>query len=829
MILGVGLVAGTYVLTDTINRSFEDIFEAGNKGTDVSVVPHEEVELEEPPPPFDAGLLEQVQGVDGVEEAVGTTFGLVSLIGEDGEPLQTGGAPNFAASARPDRFEAFEFVNGRPPENAGEVALDKLTSDREGLAVGDPLTVSGEGPARTYRISGVATFGEVESFGGASVAVFTPEEAQSITGKEGKFDEIVVAAEDGTSPAELKRRIDAVLPPVVDVRTGQEQAEVLSSDIAEDLGFIKTALLVFAGIALFVGGFTIFNTFSITVAQRTREFAMLRTIGASRRQIVASVVGEALLIGVSASVLGVLFGLLIARALNALFKAVGADLPNTGTVLAPRTIVVSLLIGTIVTVVASLVPALRATRVPPITALREGVTLPPGRGARLRVPAGAAIVVLALATLCVGLFAGLESDNTALSLLGAGAAGIFLGVALLSPQLVRPAASAIGRPVERLRGLAGRLARENTMRSPGRTAVTAAALMVGLALVTFATVFAGGLRASIGKTINDDFAGDLILQHVDGFSPLPTAAGEAVADVEGVAAVSPLRFSESRVEGVAEQVSVTGLDPRTFASVLNVKFVEGSEATLTGLGAEDALVEEKWGMENGRGVGDTLSVTTPTGVRKSYTVRGVIDGPSALSGTYYLPNEALEADFDEREDTVVLVDVAEGTDIDTVEAATTKVLDSGFPTAEALDRTAYKDNQGDQVNQVLLLVYVLLALSVLISLFGIVNTLALSIYERTREFGMLRAIGMSRRQLRQIVRYESVITSIMGAALGCVLGVLLAAVIMQPLRDEGFELSIPVLSILGFMVLAAVAGVLAAILPARRASRLDVLDALAYE
>ncbi len=829
MILGVGLVAGTYVLTDTINRSFEDIFAAGNKGTDVSVVPHEEVELEDEPPPFDAGLLAQVQRVDGVEEAVGTIFGLVSLIGEDGEPLQTGGAPNFAASARPERFEAFDFVDGRPPENAEEVALDKLTSDREGLAVGDPLTVSGEGPARTYRISGVATFGEVESFGGASVAVFTPEEAQSITGKGGKFDEIVVAAEAGTTPAALKRRIDAVLPPIVDVRTGQEQAEVQSSDIAEDLGFIKTALLVFAGIALFVGGFTIFNTFSITVAQRTREFAMLRTIGASRRQIVASVVGEALLIGVGASVLGVLFGLLIARALNALFKAVGADLPNTGTVLAPRTIIVSLLIGTVVTVVASLVPALRATRVPSITALREGATLPPGRGARLRRPAGAAIVVLAVVALCVGLFAGLEDDNTALSLLGAGAAGIFLGVALLSPELVRPAASAIGRPVERLRGLAGRLARENTMRTPGRTAVTAASLMVGLALVTFATVFAGGLRASIDKTINDDFAGDLIVQHVDGFSPLPTAAGEAVAGVAGVAAVSPLRFSESRVEGVAEQVSVTGFDPSTFASVLNVKFVEGSEATLTGLGAEDALVEEKWGEENGRGVGDTLAVTTPTGARKSYTVRGVIDGPSALSGTYYLPNEALEVDFDEREDTVVLVDAREGADIGTVEGAVTKVLDSAFPTAEALDRTAYKENQGDQVNQLLVLVYVLLALSVLISLFGIVNTLALSIYERTREFGMLRAIGMSRRQLRQIVRYESVITSIMGAALGCVLGVLLAAVIMQPLRDEGFELSIPVLSILAFMVLAALAGVLAAILPARRASRLDVLDALAYE
>ncbi len=829
MVLGVGLVAGTYVLTDTINRSFEDIFEAGNKGTDVSIVPHEEVELEDEPPPFDAALLEQVQGVDGVEEAVGTIFGLVSLIGEDGEPLQTGGAPNFAAAARPDRFEAFEFVDGRPPENAEEVALDKLTSDREGLAVGDRLTIAGEGPARDYRISGVATFGEVESFGGASVAVLTPEEAQSITGKEGRFDEIVVAAEAGTSPAELKRRIDAVLPAVVDVRTGQEQAEVLSTDIAEDLGFLKTALLVFAGVALFVGGFTIFNTFSITVAQRTREFALLRTIGASRRQIVTSVVTEALLIGASASVLGVLFGLLIARALNALFKAVGADLPNTGTVLAPRTIVVSLLIGTIVTVVASLVPALRATRVPPVSALREGATLPAGRGARLRAPAGAALVVLAVAVLCVGLFAGIEDDNTALALLGAGAAGIFLGVALLSPQLVRPVASAIGRPVERLRGLAGRLARENTMRSPGRTAVTAAALMVGLALVTFATVFAGGLRASIDRTVDEDFAGDLILQHVDGFSPLPSAASEAVAGVDGVAAVSPLRFSESRVEGVPDQVSVTGIDPRTFANVSNLSFIEGSEATLTGLATGDALVEEDWAKENGRGVGDTLRVTTPTGARKAYAVRGVIVGPSALSGTYYVPNEALEVDFDEREDGVVLIDVAEGADVDTVEAGVTKVLDSGFPTAEALDRAAYKEAQGDQVNQLLALVYVLLMLSVLISLFGIVNTLALSIYERTREFGMLRAIGMSRRQLRQIVRYESVITSIMGAALGCVLGVLLAAVIMQPLRDEGFELSIPVLSILAFMVLAALAGVLAAVLPARRASQLDVLDALAYE
>ena len=829
MILGVGLVAGSYVLTDTINRSFEDIFGAGNEGVDISIVSHEAVELEDEPPPFDAGLLDRVRAVSGVEEATGAIFGLVSIIGEDGEPLETGGAPNFAASARPQRFDPFDYVEGRPPATSEEVALDKLTADREGLAPGDSLTVSGEGPARIYEITGVARFGEVESFGGASVAVLTLPEAQAVTGKEGKFDEILVAADDGTAPESLKRSVRAALPPAVDVRTGQEQAQVLSDDIADELGFLQTALLAFAGIALFVGGFTIFNTFSITVAQRTREFALLRTVGASRRQIVTTVVVEALVIGVAASIVGLLFGVLVAKALGSLFKAFGADLPNTGTVLALRTVVVSLVVGTLVTVIASLVPALRATRVPPVTALREGAVLPPSRGARLRTPAGVGLIVLGVAALCVGLFAGIDSDGTALSLLGVGAAAIFLGVALLSPRLVRPAASVIGRPVERLRGLVGRLARENTMRSPGRTAVTAAALMVGLALVTFATVFAGGLRASIDKTIDENFAGDLIVQHVDGFSPLPAAATSTVSGVDGVAAVSPLRFSESRVDGVPGQTAVSGIDPESFAQVSNLDWVEGSDATLAALGPRDALIDEGWAKDNGLHVGSTVRALTPTSKRVTYTVRGVIDDPGSLSGTYYLPNEALAADFDERDDSVVLVDVAEGTDVGGVEAAVTKALDAGFPTAEVLDRSSYKDKQADQVNQLLALVYVLLMLSVLISLFGIVNTLALSIHERTREFGMLRAIGMSRRQLRRVVRYESVITSVMGAALGCVLGVLLAAVIMQPLRDDGFEVSIPVGAVLAFMVLAALAGVLAAVLPARRASRLDVLEALAYE
>ena len=830
VLLGVAMVAGTYVLTDTINSSFDRIFEQGTKKIDVTVTPHRAIKTDDGSevPPFDASVLDTVKGVEGVEQAEGGIFGLGSILDDDGKPIQTQGAPNFIASAISERFDPLEVVDGRKPETADEVLLDEFTADKHDFQIGDRVGVLGRVEAKRYELVGVAKYGDVASFGGASLAVLTLPEAQRVTGKIGKFDEVDAAAASGVSAIELRRRIREVLPRTVDVRTGQEQAEQLSADNRESFGFLTTILLVFAGIAVFVGGFIIFNTFSITVSQRKREFGMLRTLGASRRQILVAVFSEALFIGAVASVLGILAGVGYAKGINGLFKAVGIDLPSSGTVIQTRTIVVALLVGVLLTVVAAMSPALRATRVSPLEALREGEGQHrrPGRVRRI---IGPLLALLGVGLMLYGLF-GPDDSDTALSLIGLGAVALFIGTAMLSPFLVPPIASVAGAPMVKLRGLTGQLARENAVRNPGRTAVTAAALMIGLALVTFVSVFAAGLKAGINNTIDQSVRGDIVLQHTDGFSPIPTASSDAVAKVDGVEAVSGWRFVQGEVVGLGGKKSgVTGLDTEASAQTFEFKWVEGSPATIASLQANQAVIDSRFGEKNGFEIGETLTVLTPTGKRARYEIVGSVDDQTDFIGDFLVPAATLGEDFGQDQNFLTLVKLREGADVDAVQASMTKVLDEQFPTVEALNQQELKDNLSEQFNQLLGLIYALLSLAVIVSIFGIVNTLILTIHERTRELGLLRAVGMSRRQVRRLVRYESVITALIGGVLGSVLGIVLALVVSRPLAEEGFVLVIPVMSLIVFLILAAIAGVLAAIPPARRASKLDVLEALAYE
>ena len=829
VLLGVALMAGSYVLTDTINASFDDIFQETSQGVDVAVVPKEPVEREGGEPPgFSASLLEDVQAVEGVRVAEGAIFDTVSILGDDGEPIQTQGAPNFAASVLPDPFNPFDYTEGRAPATDTEVAIDAFTADNKGFEVGETLRVVGDKGAQEYEITGIARLGEVESFGGASVAVLTLPEAQEAVGKVDKFDEISIAADAGVSQQALKRRVAAAMPGNVQVRTGQENADAQSQDTADDLSFLKTALLVFAFIALFVGAFTIFNTFSITVAQRSREFGLLRTLGATRRQVLTSVILEAVVIGVVGSVLGLFAGLGVAFGIGELFKAAGIDLPNTGTVVATRTIVVSLLVGTLVTFVAALAPALRATRVSPMEALAEAAA-PPRERRRSVLVAALVLSAVGLGILGYGLFGDIESGDSAAGLVGLGAVVLFLAVALLSPRLVQPLASAVGKPLERLRGVTGRLARENSTRNPGRTAATAAALMIGLALVTFVTVFAAGIKASINDAIEDGMTGELTVQHKDGFSPFPSAAGRAVADVEGVEVASALRFDESKVRGASGTQFMTGIDPATLPQVFDIDWEEGSDATLTGLGGDGAILDEAFAEKQDFQVGETMRVLTPTGKLAKYEVRGTFKDRTDFFGDFAIRNSTIETDFDSRKDALVMIAIEDGADLDRVSESVDELLDERFATVESLDQEALQASISEQIDQLVALLYALLSLAVIVSLFGIVNTLALAIYERTRELGMLRAIGMSRRQVRRVVRYEAVITALIGAVIGAALGLFFAIAISIPLAEEGFALSFPVGTLIILLVLAALAGVLAAILPARRASRLDVLEALAYE
>jgi putative ABC transport system permease protein len=824
--LGVTLIAGTYVFTDTINRSFDQIFTQSAKGTDASITPRKTIDTSNnggTQPTVSPAILARVRQQPGVQSADGSVFDVGTVLGKNGKRIGKGGAPNFIASvADQPRFNAFTIKQGRKPQTAAEVAIDASTAKKENFKLGDKIAVVASAPRKDYTLVGTTQIAGVDSFGGAVVVDMLLPEAQRMLGKKG-FDQIQASAKSGVSPEQLRNQLRSALPKTVNVRTGQEEAHKQSNDIKDNLSFLTTLLLAFAGISLFVGAFIIFNTFSITVTQRMREFALLRTLGASRGQVMRSVVTEGFTIGVLGSVAGLALGVVVAAGLRALFRAIGVDLPSNGNVIASRTIIVSLLVGTVVTVLSSLAPALRATRVPPVEALQEGA-VPPSRGPSRKVTfAGVGLGVIGVVLMVAGLF-GSFSSNASLSFVGGGALFTFLGVAFVSPYLVRPLASVVGRPFERTRGITGRLARENTVRQPGRTAVTAAALMVGVALVTFVSIFAAGAKETIAKAVDDNLKAAFVVQNTDGFSPFSPTVLRRVERVQGVSETSPVRFGLARVPGVKGNQPVSGIDPQTFNELYGVS--SGASA-LRALGPGRVAVSKKYGDDHKVKAGDSIRLTTSIGRKQTLRVTGVVNDKGGLVSALIVTNRQMLTDFGEPKDAFGMVGVRPGADQKAVQNSIKGLLDRQFPEAEVLTAKEFTDDVAGQVNQLLYLIYALLALAVIVSLFGIVNTLVLSISERTRELGLLRAVGTTQRQVRRIVRYEAVITSLIGGVLGIVVGAVLAVLFTQPL--DNFTLKIPIVPLLFLLALAGVAGVGAAVLPARRASKLDVLDALAYE
>lgn len=829
VLLGVAMIAGTFVLTDTMERAFEDLFTARTRGADVVVSTRAAVqgnfaEAE----PFSARTLERIRALPEVATAAGQVTDTAAVVGADGKVVRTGGAPTVAASFLPAPFAPIGIARGRPPRTAGEVALDANTVERQGFELGDRVTVATERPARPFTLVGVASFGSQTSIGGAIFVVFDLATAQALSAKEGKLDFAFVAGKPGTNPDDLARAVGALLPPGTQVRTAAQEVEAQLADLGEGLSFLTTGLLAFGFIAVLVGAFLIFNTFSITVAQRIRELALLRTLGASRGQLLASILLEALALGVLGSALGLVAGFGFAAAINALLQALGVDLPTTDAVLAPRTIVVALLTGVVVTLLGAVVPGLRATRVTPVEALREGIPPPPPpRTRRLVALLGVVLTLGGGALVAAALLTDGGDATTRLTGAAGGAVALVLGVALLSPGLVRPAARAVGGPLERLTALVGRLARENAGRNPARTAVTSAALMIGLALVLFVTVFANGLRQSVQDVVERRFAGDLAVLHDDGFSPIPAGAAPALANVEGIRTVSALRGSDSRLGGVRDTVFANGVDPASLPAVYDVDWTRGDDATLAALGPRDVVMEEETAADAGLTVGERVPMTGPNGRRTELTVRGIYRDDALLEG-YTLSAAGFDALFAQRRLLLVLATVADGANLAQVRERADAAL-RAFPEARARDQEQLKEERGGQVTQVLGLFYALLAMSVLISAFGIVNTLTLSIHERTRELGLLRAVGMSRRDVRRMVRYESAITAAIGALLGLVLGLFFAWVVTRALADEGIVFAVPVAQLALLLALAVVVGVVAAVAPARRAARLDVLRAIAQE
>jgi putative ABC transport system permease protein len=833
IVLGVAMISGTYVLTDTINNGFDTIFTQSYKNADV-VVSGKPAFLNTngngvEPPSFSESLLPKIRALPGVAVAAGSVQSdQVRLLKKNGKIVSTGGAPplGFSIDTRYNQFNPTVLTAGTWPRGPGQVAIDNHTASENGYRVGDSIGVEANSPARPFRITGIAKFAGISSTGGATFALFAPTTAQKLFGKVGQLDYIRIQSKAGVSKSQLIDEIKPLLPSTATVRDVQAQVKEDRKSLGGFIDFLRYALLAFAFVALFVGSFVIANTLSITIAQRTREFATLRTIGASRRQVLWAVVLEALIVGFVASVVGLFLGLGLAKILNKLFVAVGIDLPQGNTVFATRTIVVSLVVGTLITLIASLRPARRATRVPPIAAVREGSVLPVSRWAKYGPVTSLVVLLVAIGLVCLGALGSGIATGPRLIALGLGVLLLFFGVSMNAAKIVRPLAAVLGAPARSIGGAPGILARDNAMRNPARTASTASALMIGLALVTFVAIFGQGLRASFEDAVNKLFIADYALTSNTAFVPMSAAVGKGVVGKPGIEVVSPIRAGSAKFLGSVHDVSAVDAQ---VPKVIHLDWKQGNNSVPGRLGTTGFFTSSKFAKSNHLHIGSPVKYQFPSG--KTVTVRllGTYDEPKGGSpfGDAVLSIKLFDANISQPQDQMVLINSPGG-----VSSANTATLDEdlqGFADAKLQTRSEFISNSEKPINRLLNLLYVLLALSVIVSLFGIVNTLVLTVFERTRELGMLRAVGMTRSQTRMMIRYESIVTALMGAALGIAVGTFLGALVVHALSSEGLVFSFPVLTIIYFVLAAIVVGVLAAIVPARRAARLNVLEALQYE
>jgi putative ABC transport system permease protein len=829
IVLGVAMISGSYVLTDTLSKSFDGVYDESYEATDAIISSKQAIETDDgetEAPAFSAGVLRQVERLPGVRVAQGSIEDEARLVDKSGEPI--GNANNgiaWAVDPSADQsLNPLKLADGEWPSGDGEIAIDKATAEKQGFAIGQTVGAFGDGPVSDYRVSGIVTFGSADSLGGATITVFDLGTAQKLFDKRAKFDLIRVGASPGTSEAELVSQIQPLLSETTQVKGAEAQAAADSKETQEGMSIIKYVLLGFGGISLFVGSFVIANTLAITVAQRMRELATLRTLGASRGQVLRSVVLESVAIGVIGSVAGLFLGLGIAVGLMALLETLGIELPSGGLVFAPRTIVVSLAVGTSIALLASLRPAVRATRIPPIAAVREGAVMPGSRFARYAVRVSAVVFVAALALFSYGVFAsGLDTVVRIVALV-LGVLLLFVSVSMVASRVVRPLAFVLGAPGARLGGTAGALARQNAVRNPTRTASTAAAVMIGLALITFVAVLGQGVRTSFTSAVNDLFVADYAL--TADAEKVSSQAAETVARQPGVV-VSEVRGADAKRNGKA--IHVTGVD-RNLSRTVDMAWTEGSTSVPARLGRDGAFVTDRYADENGLKVGSPVTVETPTGKTLELQIEGVFDEPkggSPFGNGVTVSKETFDDSFANHDNELTLLNVSGGPS----DANTAKLEQAlaAFPDVSVETRDQFRDSQLADLKTTLNVLYVLLGLSVIVSLFGVINTLVLSVFERTRELGMLRAIGMTRRQVRRMIRHESIVTALIGAALGIAVGLFLAFITTLALSDYGIVLSVPVGTLAVFVVVAILAGMLAAILPARRASRLNVLEALQYE
>ena len=830
--LGVAFMAGTMVLTDTIGRTFNDLSSGVYKGTDAEV--RAKAAFTGPAmgggdqrPLISDSLVQSLRGVPGVAADEGSAMGYARLTGKNGKALgnPAAGAPTLGGNwNHVSQLNPWTLVAGHPPQAVDQVVIDAKSARDGHLRVGDMTTVLALGAPQRFRVVGIVKFGAADSPGGASVALFTMPVAQRLVAGPGKVTSVLFVAKPGVSQQQLAANLRTALPHGMEAVTGATVTKEMQTSFQQGMAFFNTFMMIFAVIALLVGAFMIFNTFSITVAQRTRENGLLRALGASKRQVLGSVIAEAVAVGVIASAIGLAAGIAIAAGLEGLLQALGfLGMPMGGLVFSIRTVIVAGLAGLLVTLVAAVSPARKAAKVSPVAAMQEVPAGSTGYGSKQRILVGIALLVLGVAALFTGLFAHVGSQ---VLVVGAGALLVFFAVSVLGRTVSLPLSRVVGAPLPRLRGIPGKLARANAMRNPKRTAASASALMIGVGLVGFITILASSTTASINSTIDHSFAGDIVIDSGAGLTGgIDPALAQRLTALPQVSTVAGVRGGLAEIFGKPEQIAA--VDPGTIGKIFHVGSAQGSTG---GLGRTGIAVYKDVATAHRLKVGSAVPVVfRDTGPQTLRVALIYGDSMAAPAPRYFLGTSAFDANFTFHYDSAVVIQKAPGT---STAAALTAVraIATKYSGTTVMDQTAFKAQRAQPYQALLRLVYVLLALAIFIALLGIGNTLALSIFERTRELGLMRAVGMTRRQLRATIRWESVIIALQGTLLGLLVGVFFGWALVLAMKSQGItEFSLPVLSLVTVVVLAAVAGVVAAILPSRRAAKLNILRAIVSE